>query len=240
MKRLIILVPAYNVASQLASVIERIPKSIWQRNPRVIIIDDGSSDATGDVVNRLVRKYHQVQVIRKRENQGFARALKTGFRFALTHGADLVVTLHGDGQYLPEEMERLLKPLEQGEAEIVHGSRILGGGARSGGMPLYKYLGNRLLTTLENWIYGTSFSEFHSGYLAYTRKALSTIPYQKLSNTYHLDGEMLFMGHCKGLSIVEVPISTRYASQGSHVAPFTYGLDVIRILGKYLLGGYNL
>ncbi len=239
-KKLFIVMPAYNAALKITSVFERIPSEIWQKNPNVIIVNDGSTDKTAEKIQEIQNRWPNIQVLNKIKNEGYARAQKDGFTKALGEGAEIVVLLHADGQYPPEIMSDLLKPLEDGQAEIVQGSRMIDKkSALKGGMPLYKFFANIFLSTLENWTYGLHFSEYHSGYMLYSLRTLQTIPYLKLSNTFHFDGEMLFVGAKKGLRVVELPIPTTYADEISHVKPISYGFHVLGIMLKYLLGKYN-
>lgn len=240
-KRLFIVVPAYNAAVKITSVFERIPREIWQKNPSVIIVNDGSTDQTALKIQEIQNCWPNIQVLSKIKNEGYARAQKDAFTKAVREGAEIVVLLHSDGQYPPEIMPELLKSLEDGSADIVQGSRMIDKmSALKGGMPLYKFFANIFLSTLENWIYRLRFSEYHSGYMLYSLKALETIPFLKLSDTFHFDGEMLFVGAKKGLRAIELPIPTTYADEISHVKPISYGFDVLGIMLKYLFGRYNI
>jgi len=231
--------PAYNVSHLIGDVFSRIPKNVLRKTDTIIVVNDGSSDETSQIVKKLSKKYKKIHFIDKKINEGYAKAQKTGFSYALKMGADIVVLLHGDGQYAPEELPKLLLPLEKEEADVVQGSRILGGGALKGNMPLYKYIANRTLSTLENIIYGIHVTEFHSGYMLYSRKALTTIPFLKLSNTFHFDGEMIFMTFKKGLRFKELAIPTRYTTEKSNVKNIPYGFHVLKIMLDYKRGKYN-
>jgi GT2 family glycosyltransferase len=137
-----------------------------------------------------------VSSIEKPQNEGYARAQKSGFTEALRQGADIVVILHSDGQCAPEVLPELLFPLENNTADMVQGSRMVNkNDALKGGMPMYKFIANVSLSTLENIVYGLRFAEYHSGYMLYSRKALETIPFLKLSDTFHIDGEILLSGY---------------------------------------------
>ena len=241
-KKIVVVMPAYNAASKIDSVFERIPKEIWNKNISFIIINDGSSDNTREKISNIIKTQQKGKVflIDKKINEGYARAQKSGFIEALNHGADIVVLLHSDGQYAPEALPKLLSPLENENADIVQGSRMINRkDALKGGMPFYKFLANVVLSALENLVFRLNFAEYHSGYMLYTRKALETIPFLKLSDTFHFDGEMLFLGAKKGLRIKEIAIPTLYADEVSHVKPIKYGFDILKILTKYLLGKYN-
>jgi len=133
----------------------------------------------------------------------------------------------------------MISPIEKGKADVVLGSRMLGGEALKGGMPLYKYLGNRFLTFIENIAYGMNITEYHTGYMVYSKKALNTIPFKKLSDTYHFDGEMIMMSGKKKLRIAQIPISTHYGNEKSHLKPIKYGMDVLRIIWRNWTGKYD-
>ena len=238
-KKIIVLIPAYNAQETISKVFNRIPKDFLPKVSEFLVINDGSSDSTLKKIESLKSQHSNITIINKQPNEGYAKAQKTGFKFALEKGADIVILLHADGQYAPEEMPRLVQPLIDDEADIVQGSRILGGGALKGGMPLYKYIANVLLSWLENICYGMKMGEYHSGYMLYSRKALETIPFEKLSDTFHIDGEMLFVGNDYSLRIKQVGNPTCYAGETSSLKPIKYGLDVLKIMLKYKLGKYN-
>ena len=174
-----------------------------------------------------------------KKNSGYGAAQKTGFSQAIKTNADIAILLHSDGQYPPELLPDIIKPIEEGRADMVLGSRILGGKALQGGMPLHRYLGNRFLTALENLAYGLRISEYHTGYIAYSLRTLRMIPFNKLSNTFHFDGEMIIVSSKRKLRIGEVPIPTHYGYEKSYLNPLTYGIDVLKIIVKFLIGKYN-
>lgn len=238
---LFILIPTYNSASFIEKTIQRIPQEIWHQTEQVVIVNDGSTDQTKQIVAKLQARYPQIHLLNQSPNQGYASAQKTGFDYCLEKGAGIVALLHDDGQYAPEELPILLDPIEKNKADIVQGSRMLKKRrALKGHMPLLKFVANRILSRLENIICGMDLAEFHSGYMVYSKKALTTIPYKRLSNTYHIDGEMLFMGHKKGLRIAQLSISTNYLGDArSGLKPLRYLIDLSKILVKYKLGKYN-
>jgi glycosyltransferase involved in cell wall biosynthesis len=239
-KRIIIVIPVYNNEMTIENVLSRIPTNLKYLIDEFVIVDDGSNYRTKDKIALLAQRYRNITCITHDTNKGYSQAQKTGFRTALDKGADIIALLHADGQYAPEELLVLLEPLLINEADIVQGSRILGGKALEGGMPLYKYITIRIASIIENLIYGMKLLEYHSGYMLYSRKAIETIPFEKLSNTMYFDGEMLFMGHDKGLRIKSLPISTRYyKGQKSGVKPVNYIFQVAGIMVKKLLGRYN-
>jgi glycosyltransferase involved in cell wall biosynthesis len=237
--KIVIVMPAYNAAKTIESVFDRIPKDFWHKIDHVLIVNDGSKDNLPEVIERIRKKYHKIGVLTHPQNRGYGAAQKTGFTEAVRLGADIAVLLHSDGQYAPEILQKMVDPIEQGVADVVLGSRMLGGMALKGGMPLYKYLGNRGLTMIENLAYGMRISEYHTGYMIYSRKALAAITFTRLSNTFHFDGEMIMMSGKKRLRIREVPIPTRYAEEKSNLKPIKYGIDVLKIIWRNWTGKYD-
>jgi hypothetical protein len=137
-------------------------------------------------------------------------------------------------------MLRLLTPLMRDEADVVQGSRMLGGGALAGGMPFYKFVANKSLSMLENVAYGMKLAEYHSGYMLYNRRTLESVPFERLSDTFHFDGEMLLVSHKRKLRIVQLPIPTRYAKDiKSHLKPIPYGFDVLKVIWRNATGKYD-
>lgn len=228
-----ILVPAYEAARTLPDVLRRIPHPVRSRST-VLVIDDGSQDTTAEVARPLADL-----VLRNEVNLGYSRTQKRGITHALAQGATSVVLLHADGQYPPEALEEMLAPIESGSADVVLGSRVMDGGARRRGMPLYKYVANRALSWLENRAYGLELSEYHTGMMAYSRRALETLPYSAVSDTFHFDGEMAMLAGRRGLPIVEIPIQHRYGDEVSHLRPIRYGLQVVAIAAAVRTGLYD-
>jgi 2-polyprenyl-3-methyl-5-hydroxy-6-metoxy-1,4-benzoquinol methylase len=176
----------------------------------------------------------QLQVFRNAKNRGYGGNQKLGYRYAIDNGFDVVVLLHGDGQYAPEAMPALLQPVLQGEADAVFGSRMLQpGAARRGGMPLYKYLGNKVLTRFENAFLEMNLSEFHSGYRVYSVAALKRIPFEANSDDFHFDTQIIIQLKAAGMRIKEVPIPTYYGTEISHVNGLRYARDVARSVIQY-------
>lgn len=236
--RIGILVVAYNAATTLASVLDRIPKSFRSRITQVFVCDDASDDATYLVGlgYKQVSSDLPLTIIRHPENLGYGGNQKAGYRVAIEHGLDIVVLLHGDGQYAPECLERIVAPLERGECDAVLGSRMMvKGDARRGGMPLYKYLGNRILTRFENALLGTSLSEFHSGYRAYSVPALAQIPFERNSDGFDFDTQIIIQLIDSGRRIVEVPIPTYYGDEICYVNGLRYARDVASDVVRYRL-----
>lgn len=237
-KKVIVVIPAYNAEKTIESVFRQVPKKTLKKIYQFIVVNDCSRDNTLKVLEKLKKTYN-IKVISHSKNRGYGAAQKTGLRAALNKRVDIAVLLHSDGQLAPEEMERLMLPLENNEADLVQGSRILGKGALKGGMPLYKYIGNRILTLVQNIAYGMHMAEYHSGYLLYSRKVLGAIPFEKLSDDFHFDVEMLISSNKKGFRIKQVPIPTRYGNEKSHLNPIKYGLDILKTIFRYWTGKYD-
>ena len=238
MKRVGILVVAYNAASTLAAVLDRIPADFRSRVNEVLVFDDHSDDPTYLVAlgYKELAPDLPLTVIRHARNLGYGGNQKAGYRWAVDHGLDIIVLLHGDGQYAPECLPDIVAPLERGECDAVFGSRMMErGGARRGGMPAYKFVGNRILTKIENTIVGTELSEWHSGYRAYSVAALRNIPFENNSDGFDFDTEIIIQLHSAGKRIVEIPIPTYYGDEISHVNGLKYAKDVISDAARYRL-----
>ncbi|MFI5009685.1 MAG: methyltransferase domain-containing protein [Solirubrobacterales bacterium] len=227
--RIGVLVVAYNAVSTLAQVLDRIPKAFRSRITEVFVCDDASQDSTYLVGlgYRQITDDLPLTIVRHASNLGYGGNQKAGYRLAIERDLDIVVLLHGDGQYAPECLEEIVAPLERGECDAVFGSRMMvKGAARKGGMPLYKYVGNRILTRFENHMLGTDLSEFHSGYRAYSVKALSSIPFERNSDGFDFDTQIIIELVDAGKRIVEVPIATYYGDEICYVDGLKYAKDV--------------
>ena len=236
-KKIGVLVVAYNAAATLARVLDRIPESIRPDIEEVIVSDDHSDDST-----YLVGLGYQqisdlpITLIRQPANLGYGGNQKAGYELAIEHGLDIVVMLHGDGQYAPESLPEIVEPLLNGEADAVFGSRIMiKGAARKGGMPLYKYVGNRILSRFENAALGTELSEFHSGYRAYSVSALKQLPFERNSDGFNFDTQIIIQLHDAGMRIAEVPIPTYYGDEICYVDGMGYAADVTKDVVAYRL-----
>jgi len=234
-----VLVPAYNAGATVERVFDRIPEQARRRIRRYAAVNDGSKDDTAAALERLAARFPNLTILKHEGNRGYGEAEKTLLRYALAEGAQVGILLHSDGQYSPEKIPEILEPFDRDAAEMVQGSRMLGGGALRGGMPFYKFVANKILTAIENRAFGMTMAEYHSGYMAYSRKAMETIPWEKLSNSFDFDLEMLVLAHVKGLRIAEVPIPTIYAGEKSHLNPVKYGLDVLSVVRQYRRGKYH-
>ena len=233
-----ILVVAYNAMETLAAVLDRIPPEQMERVSEVVVFDDASVDHTYE--RGLTYKQHtqnpKLTMFRNERNLGYGGNQKRGYTYCIEKGYDAVVMLHGDGQYAPEAMGGLLDTLESTGADAVFGSRMMTpGAARRGGMPLYKCVGNRILSWTENRLLGMSLSEFHSGYRVYRCVALAQIPFSLNTNDFHFDTEIIVQFHERGLKIVEAPIPTYYGDEICYVNGMKYARDVVVAVLRYRL-----
>ena len=225
----VIVLPAYRAAKTLAEVVGQIPAG---HADRILLVDDASADATVSVATAL-----HLDVIRHRENLGYGGNQKTCYRVALQMGADVVVMLHPDGQYDPAIIPNLCRVIEAGEADIVLGSRWLGIDPARAGMPWWKMIGNRFLTWSENAVLGLKLSEYHTGYRAYSRRFLQTIPFLENSDDFVFDTQVLIQAATFGFKIGEVPAIGRYHEDASSVSFRTstvYGLKTLAALCTYV------
>jgi glycosyltransferase involved in cell wall biosynthesis len=227
--RLLIFVVAYEAETTLQSVLARIPESVFEHDTEVLVIDDSSKDRTFEVGLRSSwTGRHRITVLYNRDNQGYGGNQKLGYQYAIRHGFDVVVLLHGDGQYAPECIPSLIAPLQNGTADAVFGSRMMvAGAARKGGMPLYKFVGNKILTFTQNRLLGSHLSEFHSGFRAYSVAALTRIPFGYNSNNFHFDTDIIVQLMMSGQRILEVPIPTYYGDEICRVNGMQYAKNVI-------------
>lgn len=230
-----VFVIAYNAAKTIKSVLTRLPESAWSKIEEVFIFDDASIDYTVEAAH-LYDGVHRdkISTFGNQVNLGYGGNQKRGYRYASHRGHDIVVLLHGDGQYAPESIETLIEPIASGRADAVFGSRMLNkGGARQGGMPLYKYLGNRILSKFQNWLLPGLLSEYHSGYRAYYVPSLKKLPLMENSNDFHFDTEIIIQLMEAGMVIEEVPIPTYYGDEICHVNGIKYAWDVFKATMSY-------
>jgi glycosyltransferase involved in cell wall biosynthesis len=223
-----VLVVAYNAAGTLAETLARLPESFTRIVDHVLVCDDASTDDTYAVGVQVQKSsVLPITVVRRERNLGYGGNQKAGYEWAIDHGLEIVVLLHADGQYAPEEIERLVAPLASGTADAVFGSRMMvRGQARAGGMPAYKYVGNRILTTFQNKLTGARLSEWHSGYRAYRVDALTDLPLASYSDGFDFDTEIILGLLAAEKRIVEVPIPTYYGDEICYVNGVAYAKDV--------------
>jgi len=225
-----VVMPAYNAARTLERTWRAIPADCVDE---VLLVDDSSADETVAIASEL-----QLNVIAHPHNVGYGGNQKTCYLEALRRGADIVVMLHPDGQYDPVLLPDLIQPILDGDADLVLGSRMLNGGAREGGMPLYRFVSNKALTSIENRALGRGFSELHTGYRAYSRSFLETVPFLRNSNDFVFDSQVIAQAVSFDQRIVEVPIHTKYfpeASSTSMPANIRYGLGTLWTMARFRL-----
>ncbi|HEY1420155.1 MAG TPA: glycosyltransferase 87 family protein [Candidatus Dormibacteraeota bacterium] len=228
--RRVIVLPAYKAAKTLVEVVGDIPQG---HADRILLVDDASADATVSVATAL-----HLDVIRHQRNLGYGGNQKTCYRTALEMGADVVVMLHPDGQYDPAIIPNLCRVIEDGQADIVLGSRWLGLDPAKAGMPWWKRLGNRFLTAAENRVLGLQLSEYHTGYRAYSRRFLEAIPFLENSNDFVFDTQVLIQAATFGFKIGEVPAIGKYHEDASSISFSTstvYGLETLGALMRYVM-----
>lgn len=229
--RVLVFVLAYNAERFIQDTLKRIPALLGEFDTHVLVIDDASKDRTAEMALELQKTAplpFPTTILRNPVNQGYGGNIKLGFHFAIRNGFDAIGLIHGDGQYPPEKLPEFFKPLLNGEADAVFGSRMMvPKDALKGGMPMYKYVGNKVLTRLENWLVGTDLSEFHSGLRLYSVAALQRLPYKLMANDFHFDTEIIIQFHLAGMRIKEIPIPTRYGEEVCHVNGFKYAKDVV-------------
>lgn len=229
--KLLIFIVAYQAESTIIGVLSRIPESIAHEfEVEVLIIDDSSSDTTFETSLSYVNNsafFFKTTVLFNPVNQGYGGNQKIGYQYAIKNEYDFVALIHGDGQYAPECLPELLAPLRSAQAEAVFGTRMQEkGAALKGGMPLYKFIGNKILTGFENWILKINLSEFHSGYRLYSVSALKKIPFQLNSNDFHFDTEIIIQFIFAKHRIYEMPIPTYYGNEICRVNGIKYAWNV--------------
>ncbi len=234
-KKVIVVLPAYNAEKTLESTYREIPFDIVDE---VMLVDDASTDRTVAVSKRL-----NIQTIVHGANMGYGGNQKTCYAEALRHGADIVVMLHPDYQYTPKLISAMAFLLESGEFDVVLGSRILGGQALQGGMPVYKYVSNRFLTFAQNLLMGAKLSEYHTGYRAFARTVLERIPLEKNSNDFVFDAQMLSQILYAGFRVGEITCPARYFTEASSInflRSVRYGLGCLLTALQYRLSKTRL
>ena len=240
-KKIIVVMPAYNAAQTLEQTYREIPADIVDE---VILVDDCSSDGTVEVAQSLGIRH----VLRHDVNKGYGGNQKTCYGKALQLGADIVIMLHPDYQYTPQLIESIAYMMANGLYPVVLASRILGNGALKGGMPRYKYFFNRCLTWFQNVMTGQKLSEYHTGYRAFTREVLETVPFMRNSDDFVFDNQMLAQIIYAGFDIGEITCPTKYFPEASSInfrRSCRYGMGVLRTslqfrLQKWHLGRFNI
>ena len=234
-KKIIVIMPAYNAEKTLKQTYEEIYRDFVDE---IILVDDFSNDKTLEVAKEL-----GIKTISHDKNMGYGANQKSCYKSALENSADIVIMLHPDYQYTPKLIPAIASMLAFEEYDAVIASRMLGNSALKGGMPLYKFLANKFLTTFENICSGEKLSEYHTGFRGFTRKSLENIPYEKLSNDFLFDNEILALLMFKGFNIGEISCPTKYfkeASSINFVRSCKYGLGVLKVSLESLLARIGL
>jgi glycosyltransferase involved in cell wall biosynthesis len=228
--KVVVVMPAYNAAKTLHMTYAELPHDIVDL---VILVDDGSKDETLRIARDL-----KLEVFVHDRNYGYGANQKTCYREALRAGAGIVVMVHPDYQYDPTLLPEIIKPIEDGTADVVLGSRLLGGNVMKQGMPWWKFIANRFLTGLENKVFGLKLAEYHTGYRAYRREALEAANLDMNSDNFVFDQEIMAQFVDAGMRIAEIPVPTRYFAQASSASFFAscrYGLSILGVLLRYQL-----
>ncbi len=238
MPKTAIFIPAYQAEQTLASVFERIPEGFWPDVAQVFVINDGSTDGTDRVGRELAERYPRTTIATQPDNRGYGAAVRRGLRLCGETGADFVVCLHADGQYPPEKLPEFVPYMAERGIDVLQGSRHKSGTAREGGMPFYKVVAGHVLTWLENKTFGLQMTDYHSGFMLYSRKAVESIPFEDLSYYFDFDLEVIASARARGLVVDELGIPTLYGDEESHLNPIWYGLRCLRVMARYRLGRY--
>lgn len=239
--RIAIYIPAYNAATTIPKVLNRIPPDLKATVEEIFVVDNASEDNTHLVAIGYghVNDQHNLKVFRNERNLGYGGSQKFAYRYCIERGFDAVVMLHGDAQYAPEKISSLLEPIVAGEADLVFGSRIAGdplkGSLDGRGMPKHRYFGNRVLTTIQNWVLGWNLSEYHSGFRVFRCEALQYVGFEQCSDYYHFDTEILIRFRMHNMRVVERPIPTYYGNEKFHGDIWVYGYRVLDTMLKYWL-----
>jgi glycosyltransferase involved in cell wall biosynthesis len=234
-RKLIVIMPAYNAALTLRKTYEELPHEYVDE---VILVDDASKDETRALAEEL-----GIKTIIHTENRGYGGNQKTCYREALRHGAGIIVMVHPDYQYSPRLVAAMASMIASGHFDVVLGSRILGGMALKEGMPLYKYIANRLLTFIENMALGIKLSEYHTGFRAFTREVLERLPLEENSDDFVFDSEILLQAVYFGFRIGELSCPTRYFKEASSInfsRSVKYGFGVLGSIIKYLAARWGV
>ena len=235
-----IFVPAYNVERKLCEVLSKIDESVLSR-AHVLVIDDGSRDGTAAAYQKFIESDYlsasdndenlksRFEYLKFEKNKGYGAVIKKGIEKGLASGAAFIACLHGDGQYPADKLGEFFADMEHRTLDVLQGSRLaVAGAAKRGGMPLYKRLGGRALTKLENRAFRVKLTDRHSGFIVFSSRFLETVDLNRLSASFDIDLELIALADAQNLAIAELPIPTRYAGEKSNLNVVTYGVRVLR------------
>ncbi|MEK6910265.1 MAG: glycosyltransferase family 2 protein [Nanoarchaeota archaeon] len=240
-KKLMVLIVSYNAEQTITKLLHRIPQEVWDKAEEIVIADDASRDRTAEMARDYKKIYgkENLTVIKHEKNKGYGGNQKWGYKYGMQKGYDIAVMVHGDAQYPPEKIMELIKPIEEGKADFMFGSRM-SGDPLGGRMPLYKFCGNIFLTTVENFVLRTDLTEFHSGFRAYSLKALKDIPLDLDSDGFHFDSEIIIQLVIAKKNIGEITIPTFYGDEKCNVKVINYGMNILKELCRYLASKWNI
>jgi len=237
-KKIGILIVAYNAVNTLTKVLDRIPQKVYEEIDEIAVFDDSSKDNTYMITlgYKQVRNAKKLNIYFNEKNLGYGGNQKKGFKYFIDKGFDAVVLLHGDGQYAPEILDNMYNPIIEGSADVVLGSRMMKkfGGALKGGMPLYKFIGNKILSTYQNIRLNMNLTEFHSGYRAYSTEGLKKINLDNCSDDFHFDTQIIIKANHNNLRITEVPIPTYYGDEICYVNGMKYARNIFHTTNEYI------
>ena len=236
--KFLIFIPAYNVEKQIPRVLKKIPFHLLNEyHIRILIIEDCSKDNTKKIVEDYLKKdknNNLIDLVRNKKNQGYGGVQKIAFNYAIKNNFDFVIMLHGDDQYEAEMLPKFISNLLNSDVDAVFGSRFINPrDPLKGGMPLNRYIGNRVVTFIQNFIVGTKMTEFHSGYRSYKIEVLKKINFEKNTNDFYFDSEMIIQMFKSKFVIKEIPIATIYGDEISNLKPIPYGIKVLIITIKH-------
>ena len=239
-----IFIPARNVSKTLTNTLDRIPENIKKNVKEIFILDNDSIDATYDtaVEYKIKNKLHNLKIYKNNTNLGYGGNQKKAYDYAIDQNFEIIVMLHGDAQYAPEYLPQILQPLIDGKTDMVFGSRFISNPLK-GGMPLWRYIGNKILTKIENSVLGINLSEFHSGYRAFNVSALKKLPFEKLSNNFQFDTEIIIQFVQGNMKISEVDIPTHYDRESSSISKSelcTYSTSILINMIKFFFHKKNI
>ena len=235
-KKIVVVLPAYNASKTLETTYNEIPFDIIDD---VVIVDDNSSDDTLAVAKKLGVKH----IVKHQQNKGYGGNQKSCYNKAKELNADIIIMLHPDYQYTPKLLYSMASVIANDLYPVVFGSRILGMGALKGGMPWYKYIANRLLTLFQNILLNQKLSEYHTGYRAFSKEVLNAVDYEKLSDDFVFDNQIISQIFFKGFDIAEITCPTKYFAEASSInfkRSAIYGLGVLKVSCLYRLAKWNL
>ena len=237
-KKFLIFIPAYNVEKKIVNVLEKIPKNIFDDYfIHILIIDDCSKDNTKQIIENYLKTKidsNLVSLVANNKNYGYGGVQKIAFKYAIKNNFDYAIMLHGDGQYTPEKIPEFISNLLNSGADAVFGSRFINPKEPlKSGMPFNRYIGNRVITFIQNMIVGTKMTEFHSGYRSFKTEVLKKINFEKNSNDFYFDSEIIVQMAKMKFVIKEIPIATIYADEVSNLKPIPYGINVLISTVKY-------